>query len=390
MQHLLLVISCFQAWLVRSAPATPEHDMVAQISKILGMPKVTFLQENMSNPFRQEIDDQSDVESKAHANFLARGDDGNWSHFTKDFTDKSSSSKKTKPDPHLVHLPVPRGNGSAFDLQIEKDTMCSTTRFSLALTPGSDPTKPWTVQANQTYGDVSKRLSNANPKDITKNSKIFMDTVLWLARPIFGHISRDSQCKEAFPMPKRRDASHLNFLNERDDVEDILEAARSYILNRVATARLIYIGYGLAATYNIGQVIGYGGQVFVGDMDQGHPDITAARRRVHAYGITMASYVILEQVQKALGYDMLGDVICTKLIHPLVNVLFDNLQALYRGIKGDNGQEVTLGIQKRDDISACCNVNDFKYVINNIGQATKSIADSPNANEKAGCSHPKK
>lgn len=383
--HLLFVLLCLQNLLVGAAPAPTEDDLAVQIINILGRPFNETQSSDASNALHQAVNRQSKSGRRADLNILAERYGWSWPYFMKDLEGESSPIERQNDDAHIVHLPVPRGNGSTFDLQVEKDTMCSATKFSIALMPGPDPTKPWSVRADQSYGEVSQRIKQASPEDITRNSRVFINTILKITRPIFGQISGDSNCREWFPMPIKRDLLTLDGIDKRDSVDIIIEVARSYVLDRIATAKLLYIGYSVAIAWNVGQVVAAGGQVFVGDEDQGFPDITAARRRVHSYAVTIASYFMLEQVQKFLGYARLGDVLCTKLIHPLVNVLFDNLQALYDQIRPSNGEENGNGIQKRDDLSTCFNVNDFKYLINNIGGVTNSIADDPKANSKIGC-----
>lgn len=257
LSHLLLLYPCFQALFVLGLPAPAEDEMIAQLTKIFQMTANDSHTGNPANILHSEREYPSRLKSKKHEDLLPRLDDSVWDQFVKDLGDVSTNTKRDdKSDPHLQ---IPKSGGKSFDLEIQKDTMCDATKFSVAIIPGQDPTKSWTPVYGKTYGEVAQAMHGASEEDIAKASKALIDTALAMAKPAFGHLSGEKGCTAVLPAPKKRDVPDANLGNTQNSVEKKLEAARYWILLYVDTGLLGYVAGIVALQINVAQTIQAGG-----------------------------------------------------------------------------------------------------------------------------------
>ncbi|KAL9619657.1 MAG: hypothetical protein Q9160_005763 [Pyrenula sp. 1 TL-2023] len=300
------------------------------------------------------------------------------------------TTRRDEKDNHLAHLPLLKPDGSTFDLQIDKNTICNSAKFRVGIVPGQAPKTTWRLVINKTYGQIAGAMQGSSQQDIGKASKSLVNAVLRMGKPMFGHISGDSSCKAVFPAPQRRDLLHFPHSSvRRDRIDQLLEAARSYVLRYVEDGRILYIGGVAGAWFNVLETMRHGGFVFMGGAQQANPQATAARTRVHSWVATIALYTVIEQFQKAMRWETVSRVVSMKLIHPMVNALFDGLQKIWSEIKPQkDGDDGNAKRQERNDPSACVNVNDFKFVIQNIGPISKQDVAQAKAQEPQSCPAP--
>ncbi|KAL9623769.1 MAG: hypothetical protein Q9160_002000 [Pyrenula sp. 1 TL-2023] len=321
---------------------------------------------------------------------LPRWDDATWSQFLKDLGDISTHDKRDNVDPHLAHLPLPKPDRSTFDLQIEKDTMCDATKFSVAVIPDPDPKKDWHPVNHKTAGEVAKAIHGAPQQDIAKASRSLMETVLAMAKPAFSHLSGESWCKPIFPAPHKRDGQGSSLGNSENSVDKIIDAARFWVLRNVRYGTLVYyntlIGFSIRAiTVQRG-----GGQVFAGNADQGDPWLTENRAEAHRWLILLATHIIVDELLVAINWTTVGETATIQLVHPLTNVLFDLIQYVWDRIKPRKPRKLMYWRDKRDDTPAyCLNVNDFKFLVENIEVISDNDMKDLKAENPGVCQNPK-
>lgn len=383
--YFLLSIPFLHDLFVYGAPSS-QRDLTASLTNLFD----AALNEDRTLDHRS--DSRNQLVPGQHGELSPRWDKLTWPQLADTVEEMSGSTKRGDKDDQVAHIPLPKGDGSTLDLQIAKDTICNSAKFTIGIVPGQTPKDRWKLVTNKTYGEIAEAMQGSSEEDIGKASKSMMDAVLEIGKPIFGHISGASSCKAVFPAPQKRDLMHFPHSSvRRDSVDQVLEAARSYVLRFVEDARILYYAGIFAAAYNVVQTMRAGGFVFVGGAEQGNPQATAARARVHSWAATISLYTILEQFQKAMGWETVSQVVSMKVIHPLANALFDGLQKIWKEIKpqkeGDDGNG--NGKQrKRDDPSTCVNVNDFKFFVQNIGSISKQDVDEAKAKKPQSCPVP--
>lgn len=138
-------------------------------------------------------------------------------------TDQSGSDEVT--------LPLLLPGESLLNLTIETKTFSNDTKYGFAIVPGSDPTKPWKMVENVTYGALRKEISRAAPKDRAKGMRALVKAVLKQVPPFFEKRVKPG-CQSRFKdlsLPPKCHKTQSKHIRHRDlsQRQDSFEADRA-------------------------------------------------------------------------------------------------------------------------------------------------------------------